>query len=107
MVALTPKGPHATCNFDVPGENREMKLCLRTEITEGPQHLSTGREPAIFHVAIDDRNSTTLACWISWSSPNLIPRVTRDMVHWHPCNETYQSGNNGCFSRHSDGPTGH
>ncbi|CAK8686730.1 unnamed protein product [Clavelina lepadiformis] len=20
------------------------------------------------------------------------------MIHWHPCNETCQSGNNGCFS---------
>ncbi|CAK8690193.1 unnamed protein product [Clavelina lepadiformis] len=69
--------------------------------------MNIGREPAIFHVTIDERNSTTLACWISWSSPNMIPRVTRVMVHLHPCNETYQSGNNGCFTMRSTEPTGY
>ncbi|CAK8686833.1 unnamed protein product [Clavelina lepadiformis] len=71
------------------------------------QSRNVGRDPAIFHVTIDERISTSLACWISRRSPNLIPRLTRVIIHLHPCNETYQSGNNGCFSRRSTGPTGH
>ncbi|CAK8690182.1 unnamed protein product [Clavelina lepadiformis] len=43
MIALTQKGPHATCNFDVPGENREMNECFRTEITEGITRCCHGK----------------------------------------------------------------
>ncbi|XP_076805241.1 uncharacterized protein LOC143449073 isoform X1 [Clavelina lepadiformis] len=51
------------------------------------------RDPLTFHVTIDDGDSAAMACWRSWSSSNLIPRLTRVMVHWHPYNEIYQSRN--------------
>ncbi|XP_076805256.1 uncharacterized protein LOC143449073 isoform X2 [Clavelina lepadiformis] len=61
------------------------------------------RDPLTFHVTIDDGDSAAMACWRSWSSSNLIPRLTRVMVHWHPYNEIYQSRN---YRRFTEAETG-
>ncbi|CAK8686729.1 unnamed protein product [Clavelina lepadiformis] len=61
------------------------------------------RDPLTFHVTIDDVDSAAMACWRSWSSSNLIPRLTRVMVHWYSYNETYQSRN---YRRFSEAETG-
>ncbi|XP_076805263.1 uncharacterized protein LOC143449078 [Clavelina lepadiformis] len=61
------------------------------------------RDPLTFHVTIDDGDSAAMAFWRSWSSSNLIPRLTRVMVHWYPYNEAYQSRN---YRRFSEAETG-
>ncbi|CAK8690201.1 unnamed protein product [Clavelina lepadiformis] len=79
--------------------------------TTGPQHLryQNGyilhicRDPPTFHVTIDDGDSAAMTCWRSWSSSNLIPRLTRVMVHWHPYHEAYQSRN---YRRFTEAETG-
>ncbi|CAK8690192.1 unnamed protein product [Clavelina lepadiformis] len=61
------------------------------------------RDPLTFHVTIDDGDSAAMAFWRSWSSSNLIPRLTRVMVHWYPYNEAYQSRNHRLFSEAETG----
>ncbi|XP_076805799.1 uncharacterized protein LOC143449467 [Clavelina lepadiformis] len=38
------------------------------------------RDTLTFHVTTDDVDSATMACWRSWRSSNLIPRLTRVMA---------------------------